>query len=389
MLVACAVAPGDARLGDAIQPLLGAGFRWDRFARGAVAARIRPQVIAFLGGSLAGLPQAREVHDPFAALAQANAGHALFLEAELAAAAAVLDRAGVAALPFKGPAFAERIGTGPALREMDDLDLLLPCERVADAVEALAQLGYDSSVPVHALDPRWLRGAGHELALTRWRDGMLLELQWRLAPPWYPEPCTVAEALAQASPTEFRSGRMAWPRAEHLFLMHVADGMKSCGGSMRWAGDLAAIVRRHGELAWDEVRDIAARNGALDSVRVGLGVAQRLCAEVAARLGRAELALDLPPPALAIMSEGPRDARVRAGIETVVSRIATDGHRPGAIDGFRWAMRTADRPASAIAAVLRYLSGPAMPDLRAMPPPPRSAIAVRMRAARRRLGLGT
>jgi hypothetical protein len=82
--------------------------------------------------------QAAEVRD-----AHARSMHVcLALEADLFAAAAVLDDAGVEYRVLKGPAFAHLDYPDPSLREFSDIDLLVRSEQYDDAVTAFASAGY-------------------------------------------------------------------------------------------------------------------------------------------------------------------------------------------------------------------------------------------------------
>lgn len=387
-LLACALAPPGAVLDEALAPLVDAAFRWDRFARSAAAHRVRPQVRSAMGRLMGKLPAAREAHKEAEDVARVSAGHALFMCGELINALDALHSGRVAALPFKGPAFAELVGGGAASREMDDLDLLLPRAAMAAAVRALESLGYRSGLRQHAIESPWLDDAGHELGLVREPDGMLIELHWRLAPPWYREACSPAEALAASAQRDFFTARIPWPSAEHLLLLHVADGMKSCGCGVRWVADVAAILRRHADIRWDDVRATAQRHEALDTLRIGLATVRSLCAELAARLDIPDFALRLPPAAARLADEAVLRARPRRAIAAIRRRIASDSREihPGA--NFRWALLVADHPAAAAGAIVRYLCGPAIADMRELPDPPGSALGIRLRAARRRLTRG-
>ena len=97
-------------------------------------------------------------------------------------------------------------------------------------------------------------------------------------------------------------------------------------------------------------------------------------------------ALELPPPARALVREAGGDARVREAIRGLMARLAVDGRATRPTEHFRWAMEVADRPAGVALEVLRYLSGPAIADVAAIPPGGESGARLHYRALRRRLG---
>src|SRR4029079_8890452 len=101
---------------------------------------------------------------------------------------------------------------------------------------------------------------------------------------------------------DFAGLRISWPQADQLFLVHVADGMKSGGSGVRWLADLLAILRAGG-IDWPRTRAIAERNNGLNNVRLALAVADALSAELAASFERPDLALDLPSSARLLAGE--------------------------------------------------------------------------------------
>jgi len=271
---------------------------------------------------------------------------------------------------------------------MDDLDILVRPIDVADAIQALAGLGYQAAAPAQMLASPWLTRVTPELLLTGQRDSILLELHWQLAPHWYPAPCAVEDVMAHLNKRDFFGHPILWPAAEELFLVHVSDGMKSCGNGMRWIADVARILRHHDDLDWGHVLQIAARVGGLNSVRVALAVADDLAGEVARRFDAPALALSLPRPARALAEEARRMERLTGAVRSIRANLQSDTWDTGAMAHFRWALRLADHPARTAIEIARYLAGPAVADLASMPAEGESGLALRVRALRRRLGRG-
>jgi hypothetical protein len=110
----------------------------------------------------------------------ANARRNLAFADELLGLAALFGRAGIDAVPFKGPAIAWPLYESPALREMNDLDLLVHPHDLPRAIQLLVSAGYRGQ---HSLDPRFSR-SGRELALTS-PAGLAVDLHWSLAPSYF------------------------------------------------------------------------------------------------------------------------------------------------------------------------------------------------------------
>lgn len=304
---------------------------------------------------------------------------------ELVTVLDALRAADMPAFPFKGPGFAALESSGPGFREMGDIDLLVTPGKIVECVKVLTLLGYEPTLAQSCLTSSWLPRVTPELLLFRWRDSMTLELHWRFGPEWYPVPCSPQDIFPRLEERDFLGSRILWPPAEELLLIHVADGMKSCGFGMRWIADVAQIIRRHRNLDWDRVRRIANRNGGLNNVRVALAVAEELSGAVAHQLGVPALELDLPAAARALAGEARRRKRLATAVRSIGQRIGTDARGARAGAHFRWALQMADYPPRTAWAIIRHLAGPSVADLEAMPGRGASRAAMRLRALRRRL----
>lgn len=384
LVAACALAPAGLCPSAIVERASIGGITAAGLVEVARANQLRPETAAILARAGA-LPRGLRVAlTELTVAARAHEGHGRMLAAELGTILAALRTAGIRAVPFKGPAFAAWLGDGPGLREMGDLDIFIGAADIARAVTAVGSLGFRSAMPARALDSPWLARATNELLLERAPDGAVLELHWRPGPAWYPAPLLVEDVFAAALEGSLYGERILWPAPETLFLIHVADAMKSRGCGLRWIGDLARIVR-HGPLDWSRIRATAAGRHGLGNVRVALAVIGRVSGEVARAFAEPSLHTVLPPPACALAQEGEADARSLAAVDAILAGLATDQRRVGARESLRWAMRISDRPARAALEVLRYLSGPAAADLEAMPPDGESEASLRYRAFRRRL----
>jgi hypothetical protein len=87
-----------------------------------------------------------------------------------------LDRAGVVAVPLKGPVLGERLYGDQSLRVSSDLDVLVGAERLGDAQGALVALGYGSEPESARRGPR---AHQHHITLSG-PEGIAVELHFRL-----------------------------------------------------------------------------------------------------------------------------------------------------------------------------------------------------------------
>ena len=362
-----------------------AGVRdWEGLLHSAACAQLRPRLSALLG-RVALPPGGRAIAQDLAHVARAHEGRARLLAAELTRILAALREARLKAAPFKGPAFAAWMGRTGVAREMNDLDLLVHERDLGAAVQALRPLGYAPLLAGQAVASRWLTRVTNELPLGAGGAPLLLELHWRLAPPWFPATATVAQVLEGASERAL-TGSSAWcPSPEALLLLHVSDGIKSHGASLRGVADLADILRAHPAIDWNRVTGIARANAALDTVRISVALVEDLAAEAAAALEAPAIALELAPGARALADEARRSSRLSGAVRMLRRGLAQGPSEAGASRHFAWAVRVADHPLRALAAVMRHLAGPSVADLEAMPRDGCTDARLRAAAWRRRL----
>jgi hypothetical protein len=146
-----------------------------------------------------------------------------------------LARAGVPALPLKGPLLAAETHGDIGLRMTNDIDLLVPAERLDAAVQAVGAEGYDA--PHDRCGPSGLPDLHFELSHPRLPT---VELHWRLH--WY-EMAFSRDLLARS-----RAGEDGLLRPDPgdelatLLLFYARDGFYG----LRHAADVAAWWDRHG-----------------------------------------------------------------------------------------------------------------------------------------------
>ncbi len=177
------------------------------------------------------------------------------LRAELAKTGAVLDAADVPWMPLKGLDTAERFFPRPELRLSSDIDVLVPADRLQNAMQALTAAGWSfDSTPLLAA---YQRDEGYNWH-GRGPRGNSLELHYRL---WAAVPASLVEACWEsgvASPDLGRLGfRLSIPMAFVVSTVHswihagrpqfiywwetklIADRLDS-------SEEVVSVARRHG-----------------------------------------------------------------------------------------------------------------------------------------------
>ena len=210
---------------------------------------------------------------------------------DLAIAATAFDRAGVPWLTFKGPVLAEGIYRRSDLRSYADLDLLVPPDRLRDAIGVLEGIGGE------LLDRNW------HLALTRMHGelhvrlptGTTADLHWHVV-----NESTLREAfpadtddmVSRARTVEI-DGRPIRTFTVEDTLVHLALHACTSGGNrLLWCKDLEQAAQQEA-LDWDAVVARARSWDAGPCVAVMLTVASRA------------MSFDVAPEVLRALSPGP------------------------------------------------------------------------------------
>ncbi len=259
----------------------------------------------------------------------ANAARSLFIRAAADRALQALDGAGIGAMLLKGAALVETVYGDPAEREMLDIDVLVPLERLHDAEAALTDLGY-RKVPGEAAD----QGADHvrvttphDLALVSQEQLVAIELHRHIA---------MAEEgggfdlggmweRARSAPD---TGHVV-PSPEDL-LIHVcfhftrnrlggSARRRNTGGALAQISDVNRIVQRE-QVDWDVLARTSREFGLRSRVFLGLFAAS-------------EVGVEIPADALAQVA--PPDFDRDLGRRLVALRVLRAGdHMP--VRSMRW-----------------------------------------------------
>ncbi len=169
-----------------------------------------------------------------------------------AEALAVLHGAGIETLVTKGASLAILAYGDVGVRPMDDVDVLVPLDRTADAIDALSVAGW---APGHD-DPRSWTEVHHSLGFAD-GDGGNVDLHWfslwqsaNDAPLWRAAvPLGLAGAATRAPCT-----------ADQLLLACVHGTPWSPLPPFRWIADAVTLIRSAGsELDWERLVEEAAR----------------------------------------------------------------------------------------------------------------------------------
>lgn len=300
-----------------VDPRRWGAARWERTLRAAQWHRLTP-ALACHCAEREGIPS-----DVRAALQQgylANAARNLFVQATLRRVLGALGEAGTTVMTLKGAALVETVYADAALREMLDIDLLVPAAALGDANAALTAIGFGPVDPPAVTDPGGAPRADHhhDPALVTDERIVAVELHHHVAMASERARFDVAGLWERARPSVVGADHLL-PSAEDL-LLHVclhftrnrlggSADRRGTGGALAQLADIAAIVTR-------EPVDFAALAIHAHEYRLATRV---FLALFAAR----EIGVSIPPSALDALRPSGFDPQL--GRRLVELRVLRDG----------------------------------------------------------------
>ena len=236
--------------------------------------------------------------------ARLAATRGLELSRELVRISKILKEDALSAMPFKGPTLAQHLYRNVALRQSVDLDFLLPRSSVDRAAGLLAANEYRA---VTSIEDPWVRLWSNEVAMVRAADGLLVELQWRLAPAHLSVPFSLASVWRRRRQQEFGGMTISSPSDEDLALMLCIHGAKHLWERLIWVCDVAQLVDTRPDVDWEAVASRARESRVERMLHTGLVLANAIYGtEIPAAIRVEPASRALAAKLRSLMSDQPR-----------------------------------------------------------------------------------
>lgn len=233
------------------------------------------------------------------------------LRLQLKQIATCLNQIGIEPVLLKGAIrLVDGLYRDPGWRFMRDLDLLVPRDRLSDAVAYLASAGYSFTQETAALPERHR----HLPPLMRDGDAAVVEIHADLLPQRR-EFCRAEDVLARSRPVDLAGARVRVPASTHQ-LAHLIghdrfDSNLHLSGMFLLRSVFETALLCRDEHAIGQLLDLAATAGLARCARVRLGLASRLFPEYVAPPSGGDLFERLQVPALAAMERIDQNGRWR------------------------------------------------------------------------------
>lgn len=211
---------------------------------------------------------------------RAALGHSLLLTGELLRLLQDLHAQGIPALPFKGPALAATLHGDVALRQCDDLDLLVQQADFPQAKRRLLALGYQPQYVLTERQAQASLGRGHAEAFMRGSDAarVVVDLHWRIRSRVSPLHLDLDGLWARRVPVSLAGTTVATLAPEDVLLVICAHGSHHHWSRLQWICDVARLVRVRPTLDWSRITEQARTARSQRMLWLGLCLAQDLLA---------------------------------------------------------------------------------------------------------------
>jgi hypothetical protein len=263
LVVACSrwpLGPSDER---EIRSRAAAATDWDRFLAWVRRNRIAPLVYENLRRTASpSVPEA--VILELQSQTARNGRRVLMQIAEAARISRLLGDAGIRSMVIKGPTLSHLAFGDPALRESEDIDIVIDSARVREVDRMIVKAGYRRIVPNTELTPRLYEAYLHRRCQFGYyleTSNISLELHWRLTSNSLLMPLDARTSWSRCKPVRIAGASFATLPDEDLFLYLCVHGSVHMWFRLKWLADIAALLRRLGP---EVIERIAKRAGDLE-----------------------------------------------------------------------------------------------------------------------------
>ncbi|HEV2288515.1 MAG TPA: nucleotidyltransferase family protein [Candidatus Acidoferrales bacterium] len=233
---------------------------------------------------------------------QQNALHVLLLSAELARIADNFAQKEIPFAPYKGPMLGVRAYGNAALREFDDLDIVVPQRCMAAAHDEMIALGYASKVVRERCATETAREIPGEYVFVHRGTRSIAELHTEMTLRHFPARPDV-EAMIQRGCRIVMNGReIPAFTSEDELLMLAVHGAKDFWTRLIWVADFAEVASGSTCISWGKALAEARRLKLTRMLMLAVWLAQEI------------LEAELPKEIAALAKTGRGVARIGEGI---------------------------------------------------------------------------
>ena len=206
---------------------------------------------------------------------QENSARNIILTAELCSLIELFDKAGIDAIPYKGPALALFAYGNLSMRRFVDLDVIVKKADVLRARELLLADGYVPGKSLTLAQQELLLRTQHNLQFARDNRRLLLELHWEVAPHLFASSVQENELWQNLTTIGINGTELKTLTAGDLLFSLCVHGSRHLWERLGWICDVAELISRH-QLNWPALLQRAAETDSERMFLLGVHLAQKL-----------------------------------------------------------------------------------------------------------------
>jgi hypothetical protein len=275
LLLYCARSRRDPEGSARIRTLLQEQIHWGYLLRTARSHRIMPLLFWQLN-AISPETVPKNVLDQLGAYFHNNNLRNLSLTGELLRLLREFENHGIHAIPYKGPVLVAFAYGNLALREFDDLDILVRRQDVLRAGELLASFGYRRMYGLtRAQEAAYIR-YGDQYSYMRDHDGSIVELHWGFASRAFSFLLSTERQWWRLERMPLGGGTVSTFSPEDLLLILCVHGSMHRWERLQWVCDVAELIHVCREMDWGRLMERATALGCRRALLLGLSLADEL-----------------------------------------------------------------------------------------------------------------
>lgn len=205
---------------------------------------------------------------------RANAVRNVWLTTELLKLLALFATHEIPAIPYKGPVVATALYGHLALRQCVDLDIVVQPRDLLRVQPLLVSQGY--RLALTSAQAASFRQHRYHYAFVRTDGKVLVEIHWAFTRKHWALSYDPVHLWARLVSVPLAGHTVRSFHPEDLLLLLCVHGLKDHWARLLWIGDIAALLHRHPDMAWDRVLAQARQWGCQRILLLGLLLARDL-----------------------------------------------------------------------------------------------------------------
>lgn len=177
---------------------------------------------------------------------------ALFLSAELFRVLEELQRAEIPAIPHKGPVLSTRAFGNPALRQFEDLDIVVPQRFIPRVCERMLKIGYESRLPLTKFAAQATADIPGEYVFVQPASHTIVEFHTERTLRYFPRTPNIDAMIRRATTVKMSGKEVPAFSAEDEMLLLAVHGAKDLWARLIWIADIAELVSSAPAMEWND-----------------------------------------------------------------------------------------------------------------------------------------